>query len=104
MLAPLGRMPQLSREQILATYDLETAPNAELPTVHDLVRDRAWICGSPAHVYEKLCEIQEEFPGLERVCIGAGALAIPPSAIRKDIERFGREVLPKFQSTTHVAA
>ncbi|MDE0042305.1 MAG: LLM class flavin-dependent oxidoreductase [Candidatus Poribacteria bacterium] len=100
VLSPLGRMPQLSREQILATYDPETAPTAGLPTVHDLVRDRAWICGPPEHVYEKLCEIQEEFPGLERVCIGAGALAIPPSAIRKDIEWFGKDILPKFQSAT----
>ena len=104
VLSPLGRMPQLSREQILATYDPETAPTAGLPTVHDLVRDRAWICGPPEHVYEKLCEIQEEFPGLERVCIGAGALAIPPSAIRKDISWFGKEVLPKFQATTNDAA
>ena len=94
--APLGRMPTLTREQILATYDPEKAPLAGLPTVHDLVRDSAWICGPPEHVFEKLSEIQEKLPGLERVSIGGGALGIPPSVIRKDIEWFGKEVMPKF--------
>ena len=96
VLAPLGRMPTLTEEQIQATFDPEKAPLAGLPTVHDLVSGGGWICGPPAHVFEKISAIQERLPGLERVTIGAGALAIPPSAIRQDIERFGREVLPKF--------
>ncbi len=96
VLAPLGRMPTLTTEQIQATFDPEAAPLAGLPTVHDLVRDGGWICGPPAHVVEKISAIQERLPGLDRVTIGAGALAIPPSAIRRDIERFGNEVLPQF--------
>ena len=97
VLAPLGRMPQLTRDQILATYDPEKAPLAGLPTAHDLVRDSAWICGPPEHVFEKLSEIQKRLPGLERVSVGAGALAFPPSVIRQNIEWFGREVMPRFQ-------
>ena len=100
VLAPLGRMPTLTEEQIQATFDPEKALLAGLPTVHDLVRGGGWICGPPAHVFEKISEIQERLPGLERVTIGAGALAIPPSVIRQDIERFGKEVLPKFQGTS----
>ena len=96
VLAPLGRMPTLTVEQIQATFDPEEAPLAGLPTVHDLVEGGGWICGPPAHVFEKIATIQERLPGLERVTIGAGALAIPPSAIRRDIERFGNEVLPQF--------
>ena len=96
VLAPLGRMPFLTREQILATYDPERAPGAGLPTVRDLVRDGAWICGPPEHVFERICEYQERLPGLTRVSVGAGALAIPPSALREHIGWFGREVLPKF--------
>ena len=42
------------------------------------------------------CSIQDRFPGLERITIHAGALAIPPSAMRRDLEWFGREVLPRF--------
>ena len=97
-LAPLGRMPTLTPEQIDATYDPLKAPHAGLPTARDLVEDGGWICGSPEHVYQRICEIQEQFPGLERITVQGGALGIPPSAIRRDLEWFGREVLPKFQN------
>ena len=103
VLSPLGRMPFLKREQILATYDPEKAPTAGLPTVHDLVRDGAWICGPPEHVYERICEYQERLPGLRRVSVGAGALAIPPSVLRKNIEWFGKEVLPRFDGVAAAA-
>ena len=103
VLAPLGRMPFLKREQILATYDPEEAPTAGLPSVHDLVRDGAWICGPPEHVYERICEYQERLPGLKRVSVGAGALAIPPSVLRRNIEWFGREVLPRFDGVAAAA-
>ena len=65
--------------------------------MRDLVADGAWFCGPPEHIAEKLAAIQAQLPGLERVTIGAGALGIPPSAIKRNIEWFGREVLPKFQ-------
>ena len=103
VLAPLGRMPFLKREQILATYDPEEAPTAGLPSVLDLVRDGAWICGPPEHVYERICEYQERLPGLKRVSVGAGALAIPPSVLRRNIEWFGREVLPRFDGVAAAA-
>ena len=97
-LAPLGRMPTLTQEQIDATYDPEKAPHAGLPTACDLVKDGGWICGPPEHVYGRICEIQEQFPGLQRITVQGGALGIPPSAIRHDLEWFGREVLPKFRT------
>ena len=96
VLSPLGRMPFLKREQILATYDPQAAPAAGLPTVRDLCREGAWICGPPDHVYERICAYQEMLPGMKRIAVGAGALAIPPSVLRRNIEWFGREVLPRF--------
>ena len=98
MLAPLGRMPTLKEEQILATYHGTKAYDAGLPTVEDRVNDGGWICGPPDHVYEKICEIQERLPGLRRITIAAGALAFPPSALRRDLEWFGKEVLPRFRT------
>ncbi len=97
VLAPLGRMPQLSEQQVLSVYDGEKALNAGLPTVPDLIRSGAWICGPPDHVYTRICEIQDRFPGVQRMIMQAGALGIPPSAMRRDLEWFGREVLPRFQ-------
>ena len=98
VLAPLGRMPTLSEEQIQATFDPEKAPLAALPTVADLVRDGAWICGPPEHIHEKIAEILSQLPGLERISISAGALGFPPSVIRRDLEWFGQEVMPKLQA------
>ena len=99
VLAPLGRLPTLTAAQIDATYDGAAAPQAGLPTVCDLVADGAWLCGPPERIAEKLAVIVALLPGLERVTIGAGALGIPPSVIKRNIEWFGREVLPKFQET-----
>ena len=104
VLSPLGRMPFLKREQILATYDPQKAPHAGLPTVRDLQRDGAWVCGPPELVYERICDYQERLPGLRRVSVGAGALAIPPSVLRRNIEWFGREVLPRFDAVAAAAA
>ena len=100
VLAPLGRMPTLTEAQIAATYDGAAAVQAGLPTVRDLVREGAWICGPPEHVAARLAEIQAQLPGLERVTIGAGALGIPPEAIRQTIEWFGRDVLPQFEEAS----
>jgi hypothetical protein len=32
--------------------------------------------------------------------VGAGALGIPPAAIRETIARFGAEVLPRFDASS----
>jgi len=104
VLAPLGRMPTLTEAQIQATFDPHKAPLAGLPTMRDLVRDGGWICGPPEHVFARISEILEKLPGLEHVTVGGGALAIPPSAIRRDIEWFGKEVLPKFTRVASTAS
>ena len=97
-LAPLGRMPTLTQKQIDSTYDPAKAPHAGLPCAADLVKDGGWICGPPEHVYERICKIQDQLPGLERITVQGGALGIPPSAIRRDLEWFGRDVLPRFKT------
>ena len=99
VLAPLGRNAVSDPGADLGYLRSGTgtghrAPGAGLPTVRDLVRDGAWICGPREHVFERICEYQERLPGLTRVSVGAGALAIPPSALREHIGWFGSEVLP----------
>ena len=96
-LAPLGRFPKLTEEQIRATFDPAKAPLAGLPTLQDAVKEGSWICGPPGHVVDKLEELQERFPGLERVFITAGGLGIPPSVMQADISWFGKEVMLAFK-------
>ena len=94
VLAPLGRLPHITEEQVRATFDPLKAPLAGLPTIQDVVDEGTWICGPPEHVTERIMELQERFPGLERLSIGAGGLGIPPHVIRQDLEWFGTEVMP----------
>ena len=96
VLAPLDRMPALTQEQVDATYHPGKAPYAGLPTIGDLVRDGAWICGPPEHAIEQLEEIQDRLPGLERVTVSAGGLAMPPSVLKADLKWFGEAVMPRF--------
>ena len=97
VMAPLGRLPHLTAEQIDATYDPAAAPKAGLPTIQDAVRGGDWICGPPDHIFEKISEIQEKYPGLDRLSVGLGGAMIPPSVIRQDLEWFGKSVLPRFE-------
>ena len=60
------------------------------------MNEGSWICGPPEHVIEKLQELQNRFPGLERVFIAAGGLGIPPSAMLADIDSFANDVMPAF--------
>ena len=99
-LAPLGRFPDLSHDQIRSTFDPKLAPLSGLPTIQEAVDEGSWICGPPEHVIEKLQELQERFPGLDRVFVAAGGLGIPPSAMLADIESFSNEVMPFFNKVS----
>lgn len=95
-LAPLGRFPTLTEDQIQATYDPSLALTVGLPTLKDAVNDGSWLCGPPDDIAEKIGDLLDRFPNIERISVGAGALGIPPSVIRDDISWFGDEILPKF--------
>jgi len=97
VLAPLGMVKNLSKEQIEATADPAKALLVGLPTLQDAVADGTWICGPPDKIKQDIAGIIERFPKIERISVGLGGLGIPPSVIRKDLEWFGKEVLPQFR-------
>ena len=47
-------------------------------------------------IIEKLMEVQETYPGLERVNVG-GVIGTPQNVILEQLEWFGREVMPAFK-------
>ena len=96
-LAPLGRMPGLTDDQIRATADPAKAPLAGLPTIESLAETGSWICGPPEHIAERIADIQDRFPGLERLFVHSGGLGIPPRVMRQDLEWFAAEVMPAFR-------
>ena len=97
VLAPLGRLPHLTAEQIRATADPAAAREAGLPTIEDADREGTWLCGSPEYVRDFILELGERFPGLERVFVQTGGLGLPPSVARADLEWFAQDVMPALQ-------
>ena len=99
-LGPLGRFPHLSAAQVQATSDGAVARSAGLPTVEDADRDGTWVCGPPELIRDKIIELQDRFPGLERVFVQTGSLGIPPSVARSDLEWFAQSVMPVLSVRT----
>ena len=100
MFAPLGFVRGLSDEQISAlAQGSAKARSAGLPTVQDAVKAGAWLCGPAEMVAEKLYDVQSRYPGLEQVNVGS-VVGTPLSVILEQLERFGKEVMPKFKKQT----
>ena len=96
MFAPLGFVRGLSDEQISAIGDPKRARSAGLPTMEDGVKAGAWLCGPPELITEKLMAIQDRYPGLESVNVGA-TVGTPQNVLVEQLDAFGRDVLPKFK-------
>ena len=98
MFGPLGFVRGLSDEQISALGRGSAARSAGLPTIRDAIKSGAWIVGPPERVTEGLMELQERFPGLQEVNVGASVMSTERSVILEQLELFGKEVMPKFKA------
>ena len=98
MFAPLGFMPFLSEEQFAGLADPRRARLVGLPTVEQTIEGGAFLCGPPEHIKERLMEIQEAYPGVEEVLIGAPAATMPEHLLLEQLEWFSKDVIPAFKS------
>jgi alkanesulfonate monooxygenase SsuD/methylene tetrahydromethanopterin reductase-like flavin-dependent oxidoreductase (luciferase family) len=97
MFAPLGFVRGLSDKQIEALdKGGHVARTANLPTLEDAVSSGSWLVGTPESIVEKLLEIQDRYPGLKTVNVGQ-VVGTPENVIVEQLERFGKEVLPKVK-------
>jgi alkanesulfonate monooxygenase SsuD/methylene tetrahydromethanopterin reductase-like flavin-dependent oxidoreductase (luciferase family) len=103
MFAPLGFVRGITEEQIAAVADPARARQAPLPTLRDAVKAGAWLCGPPGLIAARLMEVQDKYPGLERVHVGQ-VVGTPQRVIVEQLERFAREVMPAFKHPAPVAA
>ena len=104
MFAPLGFMPQLSADQIAALADPKRARLVGLPTVESAIERGSFICGPPEYVKERLMDVQESYPGVEEIMIGAPAATMPERLILEQLEWLAKDVMPAFKSQQKVAA
>jgi len=101
MFAPLGFVRGLSDDQITALGRGSAARSAGLPTIEDAIKTGAWLVGPPELVTEQLMELQDRFPGLQEVNVGASVMSTEQSVILEQLELFGKEVMPKFKSQSN---
>jgi len=97
MFAPLGFVRGLSDDQMAAlAQGSSKARSAQLPTLEEGVKAGSWLCGPSEMVIDKLLDVQTRYPGLEQVNVGS-VIGTPQNVILEQLERFGKEVMPKFK-------
>ena len=97
MFAPLGFFRGMTDQQLSDLADPKRAPSAGLPIIDDAVKAGSWLCGPSELITERLMELQDKYPGLERVHVGCTRMGTPLEVILEQLERFGTEVMPKFK-------
>ena len=98
MFAPLGFVRGLSDEQITLLGRGSEARSAGLPTMQDAVKSGAWVVGPPERVTERLMDLQDRYPGLEEINVGASVMSTEQTVILDQLDLFGKEVLPTFKN------
>jgi alkanesulfonate monooxygenase SsuD/methylene tetrahydromethanopterin reductase-like flavin-dependent oxidoreductase (luciferase family) len=98
MFGPLRLVRSLSDEQIEAMADPKRAPTAGLPTIGRAVERGGFLCGPPELIIEQLKELEEQYPGLDRIVMGH-PVGTPEKVILEQLEWLARAVMPAFKRT-----
>ena len=92
--APLGLM-QLRPDQIEAVANPGKFRGVALPTLEDAVSGNTWLCGPPGLIIDHLKMVEEEYPGVERINVGA-VMGMPLEVFKDQLTMFAEEVMPAF--------
>ena len=92
---PLGVMP-LTSEQNASVVNKGQTPGVALPTLDEAVAAGSWLCGTSADVVEHFKGIEEKYPGVERVNIGA-VMGMPLEVFKDQLSIISEEVMPSFK-------
>jgi alkanesulfonate monooxygenase SsuD/methylene tetrahydromethanopterin reductase-like flavin-dependent oxidoreductase (luciferase family) len=92
--APLGLM-QLRADQIEAVANPSKFRGVDLPTLEGAVSGKTWLCGPPGLIIDHLKMVEEEYPGAERINVGA-VMGMPLEVFKDQLSMFAEEVMPAF--------
>ena len=59
---------------------------------------QAWLVGTAEQVTEKIKAIEERYPGLEHMHVGCNRRGAPLEVMLEQLQRFGEEVMPHFDT------
>ena len=92
--APLGIM-QIRPEQIEAVANPSRFRGVALPNLENAVSGKTWLCGPPELIVEHLKQVEQDYPGVERVNLGA-VMGMPLEVFKDQLTMFAEEVMPAF--------
>ena len=94
--APLGLM-RLDPEQIEAVANPGRSRGVELPTLESAAASKAWLCGPPELIIEHFKSVEEQYPGIQRINLGA-VMGMPKEVFKDQLTKFAEGVMPAFQN------
>ena len=94
--APLGLM-RLSQEQIDSVAQGGRPRGVALPTLEEAVANKVWLCGPPEQIADHLMQVEDKYPGVERVNLGA-VMGMPAAVFKDQLTRFAEGVIPILQN------
>jgi alkanesulfonate monooxygenase SsuD/methylene tetrahydromethanopterin reductase-like flavin-dependent oxidoreductase (luciferase family) len=93
--APLGLM-RLNQEQIDEVARPGRPQGIELPTLEEAVENKVWLCGPPEQIADHLTSVEDKYPGVERVNLGA-VMGMPQEVFKDQLTKFAEGVFPLMQ-------
>lgn len=98
MFGPLGFVRGLTPAQIEAIGRRGGWAEAQIPTLEDAVKAGSWYCGPPEGFIAYLQALEDKYPGLEYVNVGAASVGVPKDVILEQLSWFAKEVMPAFRN------
>ena len=79
------------------TWGSPGAP-AQVPTLADGVKQKAWFCGPPSQVIDGIRSVAAKYPGLDNFMIH-WAEGLGPKEFKEQLRWFAKDVMPAFKKT-----
>ena len=95
MFGPLRLVRALTDEQIDVMSNPHLAPGSNLPNAEDAVKAGGILAGPPETIIEKLKDLEEKYPGLNRVSV-SHPVGTPQAVITEQLQMFAEQVMPEF--------
>ena len=102
MFGPLRLVRALTDEQIDIMSNPHLAPHADLPNAEDAVKAGGILAGPPETIIEKLKDLEEKYPGLNRVSV-SHPVGTPQAVITEQLQMFAEQVMPEFSKESAVS-
>ena len=96
MFGPLRLVRNMTDEQIEVMADRTRAPHADLPSLERVAQAGGFLCGPPEEIIAQLQEVEEMFPGMDRVNM-SHPIGTPESVILEQLEWLAQDVMPAFK-------